>query len=74
MLMRNFSMSSSAQPPTVLDFQYLARSVLLGYQQLSGSAGWQPQDPFLSQQQLGQQQGQQQQGQGHGQQQELQGL
>ena len=30
MLMRNFSMSSSAQPPTVLDFQYLARSVLLG--------------------------------------------
>lgn len=30
MLMRNFVISSSAQPPTVLDFQYLARRVVLG--------------------------------------------
>ncbi|WIA08244.1 hypothetical protein OEZ85_007689 [Tetradesmus obliquus] len=30
MLMRNFTISSSAQPPTVFDFQYLERRVLLG--------------------------------------------
>lgn len=30
MLMRNFTISSSAQPPTVFDFQYLDRRVLLG--------------------------------------------
>uniref|UniRef100_A0A383VPR0 Protein kinase domain-containing protein n=1 Tax=Tetradesmus obliquus TaxID=3088 RepID=A0A383VPR0_TETOB len=30
MLMRNFTVSSSAQPPTVFDFQYLERRVLLG--------------------------------------------
>jgi hypothetical protein len=30
MLMRNFTISSTAQPPTVIDFQYLARRVVLG--------------------------------------------
>jgi hypothetical protein len=30
MLMRDFTMSSTAQPPTVIDFQYLARRVVLG--------------------------------------------
>jgi hypothetical protein len=30
MLMRNFTISSTVQPPTVIDFQYLARRVVLG--------------------------------------------